>query len=480
MTKHILGETEPSRVFYWFEELSAIPRGSGKTRAATRFCEEFAEKNGLPCLTDEAGNVIIKKSGSPGREQEPAVILQGHLDMVWEKAEGSDFDFEHSGLQLQADEKYVFARGTTLGGDDGIAVAMALALLEDDTLSHPPLEVLFTVDEEVGMKGATALDTSPLQGKRMLNLDSEEEGTLWVSCAGGVRTETDLPLQRAEAAGTVCTLTVSGLHGGHSGAEIHKGYANAVKETGKLLSRLFEHHDFGIVALAGGTMDNAITRVCECTLCLYSDWADFAEAVREQGAILKKECPADPDLQAALAPGSTDEQPLTRESTKKVIGFICDMPFGVQAMSSRIEGLVETSLNPGITAIRGNTLHMSASVRSGVDKERERLTARLADLAKAYGADFDTHGAYPAWEFRKDSPLQKTMGDVFERMFGQKPVIKAIHAGLECGIFCGKIPGLDCVSFGPAILDIHTPQERLELGSVKRTWDYLIGVLKAM
>lgn len=480
MANQILKNTAPEGVWHWFEALSAIPRGSGKTEAATCFCADFAEEHNLPCITDGVGNVIIKKNGSAGRENEPPVIVQGHLDMVWEKGAGSDFDFEHSGLNLKTDGQYLFADNTTLGGDDGIAVAIALALLEATDISHPPLEVLFTVDEEVGMTGATALDASCLTGKRMLNLDSEEEGTLWVSCAGGVRAEMALPVERAPMEGTYGTLTVGALHGGHSGAEIHKGYANAAKEMGKLLLRLAEKTEFNLVSLAGGTMDNAITRECSCTLCVASDWDAFREAAKAEEALLQKECPKDPDLRVTLQPCACKEQPLTRDATAAVMGLLNAVPYGVQAMSREIKGLVETSLNPGVTLLGEKTLHISASVRSGVDGEREKLTAGLAAIAAQYGAAFSTRGAYPAWEYRKDSPLQQTMGTVYEKMFGQKAVLKAIHAGLECGIFCGKIPGLDCVSFGPAILDIHTPQERMEIASVKRTWDFVLGVLAAM
>lgn len=471
----VLSACRPQRVFECFEAISAIPRGSGHTDKISAFCVNFAKEQGLDYVLEPVGNVIIYKQGSEGREGEAPVILQGHLDMVWEKESGCDFDFENNGIDLMIDGDYVTAKGTTLGGDDGIAVAIMLAILSDNSLSHPPLECVFTVDEETGMDGAQAIDTSLLKGKRMINLDSEAEDVLWVSCAGGARV--DLTLNGNKIANTLPAylITISGLHGGHSGAEIHKGYANATVLMGKLLRKLAEKFDIYIGSVTGGKMDNAITRECTALVCTDCNIDDY---VSEIIAELKQSYnTSDPDIYATVTPANADEC-FDKEASANLISLLSSLPYGVIKMSTEIEGLVQTSLNPGTAETAGNTLKIGYSVRSSVDSEKDDLIAELKALADKHNAVFETYGTYPAWEYKKDSPLRDTMKAVYKDLYGKDLQVTAIHAGLECGLFSGKIKGLDCVSIGPDMLDIHTPAEKLSIPSSERIYNFVVKTLE--
>lgn len=475
---NILKGIQPEKVFDYFEQISAIPRGSGHMEKISAFCAEFAEKHNLDYHKDEAGNVVIFKGASEGRENEEPVILQGHLDMVWEKLSESDFDFENDGLRLKTDGDFVFADSTTLGGDDGIAVAYCLAILDSDDISHPPLEVVFTTDEETGMFGAAALDTSILKGKKMINIDSEDEGTLWVSCAGGIRAQLSFTAEAVPCQGKTYSINISGLHGGHSGAEIHMGYANANKLMARLLAELQKELDFSLISIDGGKMDNAITRDCCCVIELVSEYDKLIAAERMQKTFLAEYSKVDPDIRIDVCECDSPAAAFSPESSQELIAMLNELPNGVIAFSKDIDGLVETSLNLGILKTESNKIIITFSVRSAVDSERTKLTELLEDISKKYGADFESGSAYPAWEFKKDSVLQKVMADVYFDMFGKKMTVTAIHAGLECGLFCGKIKGLDCVSFGPDIYDIHTPQERLSISSAQRTWEYILKILE--
>ena len=480
MENRILNGIKPEKVMYFFEEISRIPRGSGKTDKISAYCENFAKERNLEYIRDEAGNVVIFKDGSNGKENGEPVILQGHLDMVWEKTSDCPINFETDPLNLKVDGDFVFAEGTTLGGDDGIAVAMCLALLDGD-YEHPPVEVVFTVDEEAGMEGAFALDTSVLKGKKMINIDSENEGTLWVSCAGGARARITLPVKTVSPQGSACEITVCGLHGGHSGAEIHMGYANANMLMGRILREISASVDFNISTIGGGTMDNAITRDCRCVIDLISDSETLFKSINRINSELKKEfASTDPDLKIKVGEAEKIKTVFDKKSTEAVISILCKFPYGVMAMSKEIEGLVETSLNLGVMKTVDSAVKFTFSVRSSVDSERIKLVEKLAVIAKESGADFETGSEYPAWEYKKNSSLQKIMADVYAKEFGKEMTVTAIHAGLECGLFCGKISGLDCVSFGPDIFDIHTPQEKLSISSAARMWDYLLAVLKVL
>lgn len=477
----VLSDCEPKRVFHYFEEICRIPHGSGNTAQISDYLADFAREHRLFYVQDDMGNIVIKKPGTPGYENSPAVIIQGHMDMVCEKASAVEHDFTKDGLKLRVTEDgYVQAGGTTLGGDDGIAVAYGLALLESRDIPHPPLEVLITVDEEIGLLGAAGVDCRILDGKRMINLDSEAEGTLLVSCAGGLSAFSTIGVQRVSAEGTRLELTISGLAGGHSGAEIHKNRANANMLMGRVLYTLQKKVDFEIESLEGGTKDNAIPKECHAGLAVLRD--DVPEILEFAAEIQKKlrEEYAGTDEEITVAVndhGDGSFMVLHPSSREKVLFFLMNMPWGVAKMSGTIPGLVETSCNMGILRLEENGLFAETSVRSSVLAARDALTDKIEYLTLFLGGDFEIQGAYPAWEYRADSQLRDIMTRVFEEQYGKKPEIAAIHAGLECGLFYKKIDSLDCVSLGPNMVDIHTCTEKLEIASVERVWKYLVRVL---
>lgn len=464
---------KPERVFYYFEKLSAIPHGSGNTDAISDYCMEVAKGLGLDAEKDAWNNVIIRKAASAGYENRPTVILQGHLDMVCEKDADCPIDFEKDGLALCIDGDFLYAKGTTLGGDDGIAIAMALAVLEDNTLAHPPIEALFTTDEETGMYGAEGLDASRLVGSTLLNIDSEEEGILTVSCAGGARACVELPLTEESVSMPCYTVTLGGLIGGHSGVEIGTGRQNANVMLGKFLAEL--PFAYRIVTIGGGMKDNAIPRECTAVLACAENPAEFANAF-----VAKNRVAADPDLSITVAPADAVATAYDEESSNRIATFLSTVANGVQKMSADIAGLVQTSLNLGILKVENNTLVATFAVRSSVDREKLELLADVEATANKLGGSFSSHAHYPAWEYRKDSPLRDTMVQVYERLYGASPEVVAIHAGLECGLFAGKIADLDAVSFGPNLYDIHTSRERLSITSTERTYTYLCAILKAL
>jgi len=465
-----LTQLHPRRVFRYFEDICGIPHGSGDTRRISDYCVAFAASHGLWYRQDALNNVIIKKPATPGYEDHPAVILQGHLDMVCEKASDCAIDFTADGLDVDTDGEWVFAHGTTLGGDDGIAVAMALAILESEDIPHPPLEVLFTVDEETGMYGAAGVDLSDLEGKMLLNIDSEEEGVLTVSCAGGARAELTLPIVYEPSSASAWRVTVAGLQGGHSGVEIDKGRLNANLVMGAFLHTL----DGRIAAGNGGLKDNAIPVRCEAVIACDTDPTAAAAAFAAAHGVA-----GDPDLTVTVAPAAADRV-MDADSTRRAVDFLTTVPNGIQAMSGDIDGLVQTSLNLGILATEGDTLRASFAVRSSVNEEKTALLATLERVAASYGGSCTTHGHYPAWEYRKDSRLRDTMCAVWEAQTGSAPTVLAIHAGLECGLLCEKIAGLDAVSIGPDMQDIHTCRERLSVASVARVFDYVCAVLREL
>ena len=475
-----LAGLEPASVFGYFEKLCSVPHGSGNTKQISDLLVDFAKENGIRYIQDELNNVIFFQEGTCGYEDHAPVILQGHMDMVCDKDPDCPIDMETEGLDVTHDGSCVFAKGTTLGGDNCIAVAMAMALLADKTIPHPPLEVIVTVDEETGMFGAAGVDLSELRGRTMVNLDSEDEGVFTVSCAGGARGTISLPLERRPVYGPCIRLTVDGLKGGHSGVEIHKPLANANKVMGEFLSRIQKLMPICITGLKGGAKDNAIPRSCSCTLVALGM---YPEKINEVAAQLQQEIRQQYDEPDAVVYGDDVEalggNALTQEATSKVIGLLCAAPNGVQAWSQDIEGLVQTSLNLGVVRME-ETLKMTFAVRSSVNQEKRDLLGRLAELAAFYGADYSEVGDYPAWEYKKDSILRDTMVKTYREMFGKEPQVVAIHAGLECGLLSEKLPGLDCVSIGPGMHDIHTSREKLEIASTARTWEFLLAILKAL
>ena len=482
MQERVLKGLKPERALYYFEEICGIPHGSRNTKMISDYLVGFAKKHGLKWYQDEVNNVVIYKDGSAGYEHHPTVILQGHMDMVAEKTRDSKIDFQTDGLALRTDGENIWAEGTTLGGDDGIAVAYALAILEADDIPHPPLECLFTVDEEIGMDGARALDVSVLKGRTLINCDSEDEGILTVSCAGGATSGLHLPIVLDKAEGKGIHIYVDGLLGGHSGAEIHKGRANSNKLMGELLYRLLRMLPYRLVYVRGGQKDNAIPRYTMAKIIVAENLLE--DALADVDRIAKELLPGLPEqetgakifTEACVCRGKA----MNILSTKKTVGLLREVPNGIQAMSRDIEGLVQTSLNLGILKTENSLVSMTFSVRSSVNNEKLELIEKLKAVGKKYGAEYSEHGAYPAWEYKKESKLRDVMIHAFEALYGRKPVVEAIHAGLECGLFSDKIPGLDCVSFGPDMQDIHTTRERLNVASANRTWNYLLEVLERL
>ena len=469
---------EPQAVFHYFEDICGIPHGSYNTKAISDYLVDFAKKNNLRYIQDSLNNVILFGDATPGYEDHEPVILQGHMDMVCEKDADCPIDMEKEGLDITHDGNYVFAKSTTLGGDNGIAVAYALALLTDKTIPHPALEVIITVDEETGMEGAAGIDLSMLKGRRMLNMDSEEEGIFTVSCAGGVRTVISMPVERRAVYGPCVRLTVEGLKGGHSGVEIHKPLANANKVMGEFLGRVQKLMPVCITKLQGGAKDNAIPRSCQVTLVALGMYIERINDVAEK---LQQEIREQYDEPDVIIRGDDVDalggNALTTECSAKMIGLLNAAPNGVQAWSQDIEGLVQTSLNLGVVNL-SDKLELTFAIRSSVNQEKLDLAQRLEELAKFYDAEASHKGDYPAWEYKKDSNLRDTMVKVYKEMYDADAQVVAIHAGLECGLLSEKLPGLDCVSIGPEMHDIHTSRERLGIASVGRMWQYIQEVLK--
>ena len=473
-----LAGLEPQAVFRYFEDICAIPHGSYNTKAISDYLVDFAKANNLRYIQDELNNVIIFGDATPGYEDHEPVILQGHMDMVCEKDADCPIDMEKEGLDITHDGNYIFAKGTTLGGDNGIAVAYALALLADKTIPHPALEVIITVDEETGMEGAAGIDLSMLRGRRMLNMDSEEEGIFTVSCAGGVKSTIIMPVERRAVYGPCVRLTVEGLQGGHSGVEIHKNLANANKVMGEFLGRVQKLMPLCITKISGGAKDNAIPRSCQVTLVALGM---YIERINDVAAQLQQEIREQYDEPNVIIRGDDVDalggNALTTECSAKLIALLNAAPNGVQSWSQDIQGLVQTSLNLGVAKLSDN-LELTFAIRSSVNREKLDLAQRLEELAKFYDAEVSHKGDYPAWEYKKESGLRDTMVKVYKDMYHAEPQVVAIHAGLECGLLSEKLPGLDCVSIGPEMHDIHTSRERLGIASVGRMWQYIQEVLK--
>lgn len=481
---------KPERVFYYFEEICRIPHGSGNTKEISDYCINVAKGCGFECRQDKSNNVIIWKPGTKGYEKSPSVLIQGHLDMVCEKEEDCSIDFEKEGLRLCFEDGMISAEGTTLGADDGIAVAYAMALLEAEDIPHPPLEVVLTTDEETGMLGATSLDYSNLKSRIMLNLDSEEQGHLLVGCAGGVRVNLDLDLVWETDKGCLMTIVVTGLQGGHSGVEIHKGRANACKLLGRVLYELKQDFTIKIKAVNGGNKDNVIPREAEASVLVRKeDYPHIKEKLQESMQRLRNEYSnVDDDIQikTQINNGDCGEEELkecqvmTETCMERVIAALQIVPNGVQKMSPHIEGLVQTSLNLGIIRTMQDKVSFTFALRSSAESEKVALMGQLACIANVLDGSVSEFGDYPAWEYRKESPLRDLMIEIYQEKCGEKPVVEVIHAGVECGIFAGNLPGLDCVSFGPDMKDIHTPKESLDVQSVQWTWEYLLEILKRL
>ena len=473
---------KPEKVFAFFEEICGIPHGSGNVDAISDYLVKFATDRGLECIQDEVKNVIIIKEATKGYEDVAPIILQGHMDMVAVKKPGADIDMRTDGLRLAFDGDFLYAEDTSLGGDDGIAVAYALAILDSDKIAHPRLEVILTVDEEVGMDGAQALDASMLKGRRMLNLDSEEEGIILAGCAGGARVDWTLPVHREMKTGIGYEISVKGLQGGHSGAEIDKERGNSNTLMGRLLYELAANVEIGLAHLNGGLADNAIPRETTATVVLkkQEEEALFAEIVKRIEAEWKVELQTkDPSVMVQLQRlDETSMECIAKEETITLLSLICAAPNGVQAMSADMKGLVETSLNMGILSLKETQAVMQLSVRSSLESAKNTLILKLESLARLAGAVHEVRGTYPGWAYRKESPFRDMAVRVFKELYGREPEVQAIHAGLECGLLQAKIPGLECISIGPDMKDIHTTEEKLSISSTERVWNYVLEILK--
>ncbi|MDD6037181.1 MAG: aminoacyl-histidine dipeptidase [bacterium] len=477
----VLENLEPKKVFHYFEEICNIPHPSYKEKKISDYLVGFAKEHGLEYYQDEIYNVIMIAPATAGYENEDPIILQGHMDMVCEKQPGHEIDFEKDGLELMIEGDYVTANGTTLGGDDGIAVAYALAILDSPEIAHPRLEVVITVSEEVGMDGATAIDLSMLKGNKILNLDSEDEGVMTVSCAGGNSTFATLPLAYESMSGTALNLEVKGLKGGHSGAEIDKGGANAILVMGRLLLSLTNAgFSYGLSAISGGAKQNAIPRETVATIVVAPEKKDaIVEKLNSEIAAVAKEYAVnDPAIVLAITEETgVTKDVLTEEKRSAVICLISNLPRGIQTMSADIEGLVETSLNMGILFTNEKELHIEFSIRSSVGTAKNELTDRVRQLVEFVGGSVEVNGDYPAWEFKKDSVLREDAIRIFEKMYGKTPRVEAIHAGLECGILAGKIKDLDAISIGPDMIGIHTFEEKLSISSTQRVYEFVKELL---
>lgn len=456
----------------FFEEFSKIPRGSGNTKAIADYLVSFATKRGLEVIRDSADNVIIRKGASAGYEDHPGVIIQGHTDIVALKTPDCPINMEKEGLDIYRDGDSLRARGTTLGADDGVAMAYAMAILDSDDIIHPELEAVFTSDEETGLIGATALDASVLRGRMLINIDSDEEGIFTAGCAGGGRIDISLPVKAKTHVGQIYTLSIRGLKGGHSGVEIHKNRANAIKLAAELLSRL---EDVRIGKAKGGSADNAIPSDVMLFFTTKSSIFEISQVANDIKEALPEE---ESDARFNIEMNLSSAKLLSVEDSTNIISLINEMPNGVTRMSEDIEGLVETSLNMGILDLTDKALALTISVRSAVGAEKAKLISKIREIATSHGAEIGVRGEYPAWEYRKESRLRDVMCGVYKEMYGKDAVVVTIHAGLECGIFSDKIEGLDCISLGPDNRDIHTPDECLSLSSFNRVYEYLINVLK--
>lgn len=464
----------------YFKEMCSIPHGSGNTEKVSDWLVKFATDHGLEHYRDASNNVIIIREASEGYEDREPVIIQGHMDMVAVHDADRDIDMEKEGLELVEDGDFLYAKGTSLGGDDGIAVAYGLALLSDTEHSFPRLELVVTVDEEIGMLGAEVIDTSVLKGHTMLNIDSEDEGIFLVSCAGGAGIDLTFPMQELKGdIGAVYRVTVKGLIGGHSGTEINKGRANAIVLMGRILKKLAEAKMLlAISDIKGGTADNAICDFCEATILCKPVEPELFEIIRfevleeyvtvETGAIISL------DRVAIFA----EDRKWYHNPDTSFAHFLTYLPNGVMAMSRDIEGLVETSLNLGIICMDSDGIHIGISVRSNIDSKKRDLIDNVIGVAEVHHASWEVHGDYPGWAYRKDSPLREKMISVYREMYQKEPKVEALHAGLECGVFANKIQGLDCVSFGPDLFDIHTTKERLSLSSAERVWKFILKIIE--
>ena len=473
------------KVFYYFEEITKIPHGSGNEDALADYIVNFAKERGLYCRKDEAGNVVVKKPAAKGYENVKPVILQGHIDMVCEKLADIEHDFTKDPLELVIDGDFICAKGTTLGADNGIAAAYMLAVLDKADMLHPAMEMVFTVEEETGMDGAKKLDTSDLEGKYFINMDSEEEGKFLISCCGGRRVHVLLPVERIakKADGLTYLLKIRGLKGGHSGSDIHLQRASANKLIGRVLYELEKSIPFALVSVDGGKMDNAICREADAVLTITKEDAEKAEKIVKAMEKMLQEEYHHTETDMMITWEKLHEETtkvLTEDWKKRVIAMLLLIPYGVEAMSLDIVGLVESSSNIGVVSTKQDGIHFDNAIRSAVASKKEMICEKIAALAEICGGKTMENNDYPGWVYDVNSKLMKVLQQSYRQATGKEPELTAIHAGVECGLFAEKMEGLDMVSLGPDMYDVHTPKERLSISSTIRMWDFLKEALREM
>lgn len=475
----VLESLEPKEVFYYFEELCKIPHGSGNMEQISDYMVQFAKEHGLVHYQDEQKNVVIIKEATKGYEDKAPIILQGHLDMVAVKNLESTFDFTKDPLELVVEGDYIFAKDTSLGGDDGIAVAYCLAILSSDSLPHPRLEVILTVDEEIGMDGAREIDLSMCKGKTLINIDSEEEGIFLTSCAGGIRLDGKLQVEKEERIGDLYHVEFTGLLGGHSGVEIHKKRGNAIWLMAEFLVQLSNVQDVFLETIKGGVADNAIAKECFATFQVVHG-SDVSKVLEEfQETLVVRYGKGEPNIKCNcnMIKEQSKARVITSKDTRNLAQMIFTIPNGVIDMSRDIEGLVETSLNLGIITFKEEELSIRYAIRSSKEEKKQEVLNQVIDILQKFGGTYICNSDYPGWEYKVDSKLREDMIALFETMYGYTPKVEAIHAGLECGLLASKIEDLDCISLGPDIFDIHTTKEKLSVSSTKRVWEFLIRYL---
>ncbi|ETA80956.1 aminoacyl-histidine dipeptidase [Youngiibacter fragilis] len=477
----VLTGLKPEKVMRFFEEISMIPRGSGNEKGISDYLKDFAIERGLQVVQDDVLNIIIRKSGTKGYENSPAVILQGHMDMVNEKNKDTVHDFMTDPLRLRLLDDYIYASGTTLGADNGIAVAYSLAILDSDDIPHPPIEVLVTVEEETGLLGAAKVDGSHFKGKTLINLDSEEEGVFLVSCAGGARQIISLPVVREAAVGSAFRIQVKGLKGGHSGMEIHKERGNSNKILGRILHHLSKKYDIRIAEISGGSKMNAIPRESEALVVVRGDAEGFNDEVLAVAGVSASEIRTqDPGLTVAAEAVPLPAETFDKETTRKAEELLLVLPDGVLNFSQDIPGLVETSLNLGVLQTMEDSVKYEFAVRSSVETRKKLTLEKVRTLSASYGADSEISSSYPGWNYDKDSKIRQRFLDTYRRLYGRDAEVTAIHAGVECGLLSEKIDGLDMISLGPDMYDVHTPEEHISISSIARTYDLLLEVLREL
>lgn len=472
---------KPERVFYYFEELTKIPRCSNEEQKVSDYLKSVGENLGLEVIQDEALNIVIKKPGTKGYEDKPIVVLQGHMDMVCEKGDDVDHDFSIDPINITVEEDLVIAKDTTLGGDNGIAVAMGLALLESTDIPHPPLELLVTTNEETGLTGADKLDPKYIDGRILINIDSEEEGTILVSCAGGERNIVSIPYSLEEINDkTTFTLRISGLLGGHSGMEIDKGRGNSNRILGRVLNRLNEELDYALSYVDGGSKSNAIPRLSIAKILLNKEDIDKAKSVVEDmEKLIKFELSSsDNNLSITLEETDNTNKTFSKDVKNKIITALMLIPTGVQSMSQDIKGLVESSNNLGVLKTLDDMVTIECAIRSSVGSLKKNIAHQIRLVAEALDCNWESTSAYPAWEYDKDSYIREVFKKSYRELYNKELKVEAIHAGLECGLFKEKFGEIDMVSFGPNLYGVHAPGEKLSISSTERTCSLLLKVLE--